>query len=345
MNCVYCYAQQDKNNKTISITFVKTALQEFYKKGGPLGLRLFGIGEPTTAFAKMKRIVEIAKSISSERFDIELQSNGYFPPAVSNWVEDNVDILWISCDGPPDIHDRYRPTRGGKPTSSVILDNIRRFSNSERCVLGVRATITSETYPRQKEIVEFFHSLGVKHISADPLFLPVTSYRDGLSFPRNLAVDNPEEYAEQFVLAHERALELGIEYNSIFTVNLGTNNKFGCRGCYTNPHLTVDGVVTCCDMAFKRDTPLKEMVWGRFDGRHRRIEYIQNAKKGIFRRRAGNIPECQGCEWEAECCGGCFGEALNETGDVCGVKKFSCRATKYILPRISRRCIQNIGHP
>jgi uncharacterized protein len=343
MDCVYCYAQHEKSDETIPMAFVRAALQHFQKKGG--GLRLFGVGEPTTAFGKMKRIVVFARSATSEPFDIELQSNGYFSKKVGDWIEDNISILWLSCDGPPDIHDRYRPALNGKPTSSIVLKNIRRFSESNSCVLGVRATITSETFYRQTEIVEFFHTLGVKHISADPLFLPVASLNNDSSFFKDLAIKNPEEYAEHFLLAHRRATELGIDYNSIFTVNLGTNSKFGCRGCYTNPHLTVDGTVTSCDMAFKKDTRLKEMVWGTFNASSGNIEFLPNAKRSILNRKAGNIPGCQGCEWESECCGGCFGEALNETGNVCGVKEFSCRATKHILPRIDRTHKLHMGHP
>lgn len=33
-------------------------------------------------------------------------------------------LAGISLDGPPDIHDRYRRTRGGKPSHSAVLKGI-----------------------------------------------------------------------------------------------------------------------------------------------------------------------------------------------------------------------------
>lgn len=345
LNCIYCYSNNFRCNKHIDLEFAKKGMDDFFTKNNSKQLRLFGVGEATMAFECMQEIVSYAKYLVGNSLEVELQSNGYFSDIVADWIEENIDILWLSCDGPPDIQDSYRPTQNGEISSKTVIGNIKRFSLSKSCNLGVRSTVTSETNSRQTEIVEYFASLGVKHICADPIFLPVGYPYSGNNFPNHLLISDPENYVNHFLEAHNFARKLGISYNSILTVNLGINSAYGCRGCYTNPHLTIDGIVTCCDMAFSKNTPLKEMVLGKYLPDRGIIQYDSEKINRVLNRRIENLSHCDSCKWKLECSGGCFGEALNEGRDIFAIKKFSCQATRYLLERIDRKNISRLGHP
>jgi len=345
LDCIYCYAGKNLKDKAINLEFAKLGIETFFKQNNAYQLRLFGVGEPTLAFDHMVELIKFSRYVVGTSLQVELQTNGVFHSAITQWIADNIDILWISCDGPPDINDRYRRTKDGHPTSEVVVDNITQLAFCKKCQLGVRTTITQQTSYRQREIVEYFHSLGVKHVCADPVFLPVGYKKTDTYFSKELLIEDPIAYAEDFLRARERANELGMTYDSILTVNAGVDNCYACRGCYTNPHLTVDGFVTCCDMAFSGDTSLKEMIWGKYDpATHKIINYEQNVNKA-FNRRVENLPSCKNCEWKSDCSGGCFGEALNEGKDVFGIKRFSCQATKYLMPRLDRTLVSTLGHP
>src|SRR5581483_1217068 len=47
---------------------------------------------------------------------------------VADWVEQNVNMLWISCDGPPEFQDAQRPAVNGKPSSALVERNIKLFA-------------------------------------------------------------------------------------------------------------------------------------------------------------------------------------------------------------------------
>jgi len=344
LNCSYCYSGYKKNNRVIDLEFAKIGIHQTFEKENVNQLRIFGVGEPTLAFKEMQEIVAYAKEIASSNLSVELQTNGYFTREVRNWIAENVDIVWISCDGPPEYHDRYRPTTEGDPSSSVIVENIHYLSQSHKCKLGVRSTVTKHTSKQQSEFVHFFYTLGVKYICADPVFLPVG--HDGTDVNvRELLLPDPILYAKDFLKARETAYSLGVTYDSIFTVNVGDKHNYGCRGCYTNPHLTVDGYVTCCDMAFSGNTPLKEMVWGKYDPLKKEIVYNSRNVRNVLNRRVENLPTCNSCEWKYQCSGGCFGEALNESGHLYGIKTFSCQATRYILSNLEQPVFSILGHP
>lgn len=344
LRCKYCYSRGWQTPATIDLDFAKVGIAEFFGTAGSYELRLFGVGEATQAPGRLREIVDFARTVADGQLRVELQSNGVFSETVGDWIETNVDVLWLSCDGPPDIHNRYRRSIDGEATSSVVASNIRRFAGVRKCLFGVRATVTSESVERQSEIVDYFASLGVKNVCADPVFLPV-AYDKADSFPTNLLISDPIVYAKAFLRAQERARKLHISLSSILTTNVGTGSQYGCRGCYTTPHLTVDGTVTCCDMAFSRDTPLRDMVWGKYDSKRRQIVYDSKNIRTILSRRSDNLRGCSSCNWKGHCGGGCLGEALNETNDVYGIKKFSCQATCYILPRLDISAMSAVGHP
>ena len=112
----------------------------------------------------------------------EIQTNGVFSRTIAAWLAEKVNIIWISSDGPPDVQDSYRITANKRPTSAIIAKNIRYLVENGRGMTGVRSTITEKTINRQKEIVEYFASLGVKYIWTDPLFPAVGERTDHQSF-------------------------------------------------------------------------------------------------------------------------------------------------------------------
>jgi len=72
-------------------------------------IRFFAAGEPTVGFKRMTEIVEEGRKPVGDKLQVELQTNGFFNGTIADWVDQNVNILWISCDGPPTLQDVQRP--------------------------------------------------------------------------------------------------------------------------------------------------------------------------------------------------------------------------------------------
>ena len=337
MQCKYCYLGLKSNNpkdqvKRIDVDFAKRGLEDFFNESQSRSIRYFGEGEPTLELKRMQQIEEYAKELAGDELYTELQTNGFFGREVAKWCIENVDIIWISMDGIPEVHDYYRQTKYGKGTSHILERNIRFIANNGVTV-GIRSTIGRKNINTQKENIDYFDSLGVKAIFADHLCLPVGNNAKKLE---DLLVEvHPIEYANKFLEAKEYTENKNIFYSNFLCVNFDEPVDIACRAMIPVPHLTPDGYVSCCDMATKPDTVLGDLIYGKYDKASRKIIYFQDKIEKIRSRRKANLPECQSCEIIDNCAGGCMGEAINETGDFYGVKKNLCEATRYLAKRLS----------
>lgn len=175
LRCTYCYNSEERNSKeeqTIPIEFAKLGIDYFFKNNPSRHIRFYGPGEPTQEFSVLKRIRDYAYELAGDDLSVEIQTNGAFSESVCKWMCENVDIIWMSFDGPPDIQNKNRPFPNDKPSSSVIERNIRYLTsnNSTQNMVGVRITMTEDNVERQIEMVDYFRNLGVKYMWTDPLF-------------------------------------------------------------------------------------------------------------------------------------------------------------------------------
>ena len=199
LSCRYCYMPkwQGPRGLLLDSEFARAGLRDFFCQSKSRTIRFFAPGEPTLAFQRMEEIWQIAREMASERLRTELETNGYFGPAISSWVAEHVHYLWISCDGWPALHDPQRPRNDGAPSSNVVLENVQRFAHMAGIQFGVRVTIEGHNLDRQTELIEFFHGLGVRYVAASPAYH---------SKP-NASIVTPSlvRFAEHFVPAYFRA--------------------------------------------------------------------------------------------------------------------------------------------
>src|SRR3989338_6149677 len=143
LRCEYCLtssAQFQTKPLTIDMDFVKKWIDDYFVAGPIRELRVYSVGESTTEFDIVKKTVEYAQFSSGSKVHVELQTNGYFSEEIAKWVSKNIDVAWISLDGPPRIHDAYRKTPEGRGSSDVVIRNIKYLV--DKIEIGVRATTT-----------------------------------------------------------------------------------------------------------------------------------------------------------------------------------------------------------
>lgn len=328
LDCKYCYVEKNQENiKTIDINFAKAAIKDYFKDNESPAVRFFADGEPTLAFNKIIEIKEYALSITDKNVTFELQTNGVFSEDVCNWIRDNIDIVFISFDGPPEVNDILR----GK--SYIIEENIKRLVKSDKVILGLRATLSSLNYKIQKEYIDYLNNIGVKILFSDLIFPKVGESDSEYALKY-------QEFIDTFVEAREYAEGLGIFYSTMYAANFDEEVEVGCRACLPTPHLTVDGYVTCCDMCTSGNSSLSDLIYGEFDESTLTINYDFEKMEKIKSRNKYNITECRECEVSDYCAGACMGEAVNETGDILGVKDESCLAIKYLWRKLGGQPIE-----
>jgi radical SAM protein with 4Fe4S-binding SPASM domain len=335
--CRYCsrnsFPAVRPEHETLDVEFAGAGLRDFFRTNPSRSIRFFGAGEPTLGFEAMVRIHDDARSLVGSELSVELQTNGLFPPAVADWVERHVDILWISFDGPPDIQDRNRPIESGGPSSAVVAAHVERFARHGRMQAGVRATVAPEDFPRLPEIVAYFRGLGLRRACLAPVYASTANERG----ERSLGL---LEFAGHFLRAYEDDRRLGLDLSTHLIVNFDEPVTGYCRASTPCPHLTTDGYVTCCD-----ETPLgpeylpgilQELTYGRWDPASGSIVYDQRAIDRIRSRDTDHLRRgaCAGCELVENCSGGCLPKNMFMTGDLMVPYGEWCEAVRFLAARI-----------
>lgn len=334
LNCDYCYTNKNQNEhkgQTISFEFVKKGIDDYFEKKYMRHVRFFGAGEPTVEFDLIKKIHKYALEKGGDAVTFEIQTNGAFPDAVAIWLKNNINIIWISCDGTPEIQDMHRPflrKDDKRKTSEVIEKNIHILHGADsKAFVGIRATITLENILKQKEMIDYFWGLGIRDIWVDPIFPSVgaTSTAGADEFDTMM-------FAKEFLKATEYAYSKGMFYGSILTCNFNDSVNKHCRACLPVPHLTTDGFVSACDMALfgKDENHMSPLIYGEWDEKNKVINYHDDKIEYIRTRTTENMQHCEMCTAKEHCGGYCLGEVLNETKSLFGQKRGVCQAIRYL---------------
>jgi len=152
--------------RAIDFAFRRTPASE------PIEIGFFG-GEPLLALPLIRRItgrIEDHPAFDRERVPLTVVSNGtVFTDEVAAFLAEHEIILGISCDGPPDVHDRHRVFANGRGSGRRVESTIRRAVEAFPRLM-VNAVYGPDSLADLPRTVEYFSSLGVRRIYLTPDF-------------------------------------------------------------------------------------------------------------------------------------------------------------------------------
>ena len=365
--CRYCYNAEERlaiTEKTISLDFARAGVDWYFKNTPYRHIRFYGPGVPTQAFEEMKKITAYAKNHPNRGsvVTVEIQTNGVFSEDIRNWMLDNMNIMWMSFDGMPDIQNHNRPLNPlfknvfkGKSSAEVLESNVKWLIGNRKnrnLMVGARVTITDETIDRQKEMVDYFYALGIRHVWTNPEFyevgrIPVCQdeiKKKGFHF-------DMERYVN-YLEAYQYAKEKGLFWGSFLTVNFDGESPYHCRCCdpKSAPHLTTDGYISACDMVLgveeeKANHHMDLFIVGKWDSDKNKIIWYEEKVKALKERKSTNIAHCQECSAKLHCGGYCLGEIVNETGCLDGQNLIKCRAIRDLYKYLGECSPYEYLHP
>ncbi len=343
LRCVYCYNREERTQfkeQSLPLHIAKAGIDYFFANNPSRHIRFYGPGEPTQEFLLMKNIVEYAHEKAGESVSTELQTNGCFGKNVREWLLDNINIIWVSFDGEPDIQNTNRPTANGKPSAPIIENNVKwLITNTENrnLMVGARVTVTDTNIKRQKEIVDYFYNLGIRYTWTDPLFpsvdtIPVCD--DAIKLEKYNF--NMDEYVDTYVEAYHYAKEKGMFFGSFLTCNFDGVCNQHCRACTPVPHFTTDGYISACDLVTFGENAghMDCFVYGRWNEEKQTFDIDYEKVKVLQKRTTDNLPHCRECPVREHCGGYCLGEVQNETGKLTGQKPATCKAIRRLAETI-----------
>lgn len=332
LNCIYCYTNKNTNEhayQVLDLAFAKAGIDDYFKTGLTRHVRFFGAGEPTMEFELMQKILAYAKE-KDENTTSEIQTNGCFSKDIAEWLSQNIDIIWISSDGLPEIQNYYRPLAGGGQSSGILEKNIAYLANHYKGMTGIRITVTNANVYDQVSIIQYFSGFGIRHFWADPVF-------PGIGSSEAFEDINMEIFTAEFIKAVKYAYTNGMTYGSILTCNFDEVGEYACRACLPAPHLTTDGYVSACDMAlFGKDADhMNVFIFGKWNPEKNIIEYDRDKMKYLQSRKLSNMRECKACVAGEYCRGYCLGEVMNETKNLFGRKQKVCGSIRILLENLT----------
>jgi len=166
--CSYCFQEHtndrmSQQDQTGLIRYVEQNL----KPNTSLSITWFG-GEPLTAFSIVEDLSQALTKLAKDRnclLNQAIISNGYLlneKRITTLATLENLTLVQITLDGPADIHDKRRTTKGKNlPTFSRILDNVAKAAS--RLSITLRINVDKTNIGGLEALVDEIIARGLKN--------------------------------------------------------------------------------------------------------------------------------------------------------------------------------------
>lgn len=168
LNCVYCF-ENDINSRLGRMTdeTAMASLDFVFKKtvGSQHIVLHFGSGEPLLRFDLLQKIVAETTqraNASGQQVTYELTTNATLvTPTIARFLRDNPFRVRVSCDGPPHVHDKFRPFRNGQNSYTAVISGLRLLLEYLPNRLTVNSVISGGT--RLADVWAWARKNGLRH--------------------------------------------------------------------------------------------------------------------------------------------------------------------------------------
>lgn len=309
LGCTYCYAEGDTSHSLtmplpIALAAVDKVIADAQKFSLPVIEVNFIGGEPTLAIDVVRKVIAHVRKKVTEidcTACIGMVTNGCFNQEISTYLQDNLDYITISIDGPAEIHNKQRPFKNGLPSHAVITKNIRAFLDSNVTV-GLRCTITQYSVNKMKEILTYLHNnFPGATIGVEPI------QECGRCLHTQESAPNPDVYAENFIQALRLTRDIGLKLKS--SITRFSNNSQCLSFCGVNGKnfsVTYNGNVTACTRVIHENDPnAKLFFFGQYNTGSNSFIFDQERHAWLKTLVTDSIAECTDCFARFNCKGDC----------------------------------------
>lgn len=317
LRCKYCYIYGGESEKLVEMRNLAQTPQDMdvevvkhaVKSLNPKNVILFGWGEPTIAFSKLKRLCD---ALGTEKKRVSLVTNGVFygqRTEIVRFMVENGIKMQISFDGLPQTNDINRVTAAGRGSSEEILktiQEIKKYGPLEKFAT-VRATVCGGAEGLLLKSVKYLADLGFRHMDFEPVEFIGRAVENVESTHLDIFVPNIVD-----AVIYGKVHGLKVTSRILPSSSGETMSNYGCK--YVAGRATAiapDGSLYSCT------DPINELRVGKIIAGNRsyeqRLDY-ENIKSIQHDRDVSNLTECKDCP--VKCGGGCTKESFNHYGDL-----------------------------
>jgi uncharacterized protein len=169
INCSYCYLADRSNKNRMTPASVSTAVRwavQYLQPEEPFTL-LWHSGEPLVCGLDyfQRAFDAVQMSANGARFEYAIQTNGIL--LNDNWCaffKKHLVRVGVSLDGPADLHDANRVTRGGRGTHHAVMQGVRVLQ-ANGIPTSVIAVVTRDTLEQPDRFFGFFLQNNLHNIA------------------------------------------------------------------------------------------------------------------------------------------------------------------------------------
>ncbi len=312
MGCTYCFEKPIFSRiGRMAETTVDKSLDFAFRaaRGAPKVVFHFGSGEPVIEFRQLRALVAKAMrraETSGQAVQFELTTNATLvTPEVARFFADHPFNVRVSCDGPPEVHDRFRPMANGRASYALVERGLKHLLYALPERLTVNSVFCSGT--RLIDLWRWAKDLGLRHYhaikvgsgEADDAALAA---RDLAAFAADTAAIADEIFAT--LARHERPIDYHPLAKTVRRLMLPQPiTRFcGVAGSYVG--IAADGAIYPCFRHLGlEDYRLGDVENGVDDAR--RQEYRRTEAAEVDAR-----PVCSSCWARYICGGGCYANSV-----------------------------------
>ncbi len=330
-SCSYCYQDEyapstGSLNNDIIDSFFNYIQKEF--TGRKKYITVFG-GEPLLNSLKQKELISyLIKKANNANLDVSFVTNGYTLVEYTDILKQgHVREIQITVDGTALVHNARRFLKGGAGSFDKIVEGIDSCINNN-LIVNLRMVIDKENIDNLPDLARFAIDKGW---TSSPYF----KTQIGRNYELHHCQSTPNKLFNRVNL-YEKLYEL-IQLNThivefhkpAYSISkfLSENGSLpdplfdSCPACKTEWAFDYTGhIFSCTATVGKADESL-----GTFYPEVSRKEEMINAWQI---RDVTSITECNTCNMQLACGGGCGSVAKNRTGNICST---DCRPVKELL--------------
>jgi uncharacterized protein len=311
LDCAYCFyldreadPYKDLPARRMTLETLERLVDTFLFYSYPNSVFAFQGGEPMLAGLKFyHKLIEFQKQYGRDGQNVSnaLQTNAILiDEDWCNLLREYNWLLGVSIDGPEEVHDRYRLNKAGHGTFKQVMRGIETLQKN-KVEFNVLCVLNQANVEQPKELYKFFRGLGIDYVQ----YIPLAEF-DEQGQPRPYTI-TPEQYGrflcEIFELWWPERRKVRVRFFDNLAEALAGQKPGSCtlhETCDSYCVVEYNGDVYPCDFFVERDWKLGNVMldsWAEIARRQRRYGFA--AKKTLA------ADECQVCEYQSVCHGGC----------------------------------------
>ena len=311
LDCAYCFYLDREADpykalpaRRMTMDTLERLVDSYLFYSYPNSTFAFQGGEPTLAGLDFfTQLVEFQKRFGRDGQNVSnaLQTNGVLLD--DNWAQlfhSYNFLLGVSCDGPEDINDLYRYNKSGRGTWKQVMHGIECLQKN-KVDFNILCVLNQANVGRAKDLYKFYKSLGVDNLQ----FIPLAEFnQDGTRMPFTITAEEYGKFlVEMFDLWWPDRRKMRIRFFDNIAEAVAGLRPGSCtmhETCDSYVVVEYNGDIYPCDFFVESNWKIGNLTldsWSEIARRTRRYSFAQ--KKTLAH------PECQVCEYQSICHGGC----------------------------------------